>query len=236
MRVNVFGVRSLIERDRGHVGIEVEAIGIRIVIVAAEDPARQERVADHAQSAQRISPAGADPIVFLEPAPLLFRVVAVDVDCDVVQIIPIEIGPQLGQRVERDLVVVDFFVQPDDSCRQPHDTRDAIQGLVRLAKFDRWTGQFVGRIGRRVGLKVPILIRRRRRRSRGPSAGKRGPANRHFVGRSSRTLSGRKEKTGFPYHFAVRPSTAIYHRGDRGHFSISPVGVSSGGDCPANGH
>ena len=211
MRVNVFGKRRLVKRDRREVGIDIQAVGIGVVAVAAEDSSRQKRVPNHAQGAQRVSPAGANALVFLEPAPLLFRIVAVDVDRDVGQVVPIEIGPQLGQRLQRDLVVVDLFIESDDPCRQADDSRDSIEVLVRLAKFDCRSGRFRRRVWRRRRDGSGHSDTAPPRRSRRLSAGKRGQSNwaprRSVIARSARTG---KKKLRFGIISRLEPSTATH--------------------------
>ena len=133
----VLRVAPFVERDRRDIAVEMDRGGPGIVVIAAEEPAGEDRLGRDREGADRVAERPADGLVPPQPVPVSERGILVDPHLDVVELVVGEIPCDRSLGGGRDTVVLDAPIPEDDLRRDSEHPAGGIEHLPRLPSFDR---------------------------------------------------------------------------------------------------
>ena len=132
----VLGVTGLVQRDRRHVAEEVHRGRVRIVVVAAEQPARQERLDGDRDDAEGVAVGPPDGRVRPQPPPVFERRILIDPHLHVVELVVVQVVVDRLLGRGRDVVILDAAIPEDDLLRDAEDPPDAVDHGTGPAALD----------------------------------------------------------------------------------------------------
>ena len=133
----ILGMPPLVDGDRRNVAVEMDRGGPGVVVIAAEQPAREDGLGRHREGPDRVAERPADGPVLPQPSPILERGILVDPHLDVFEIIVSEVFGDRSFGGGRDAVILDATIPEDDLRGDAEHPSGAIEHLSRFAPLDR---------------------------------------------------------------------------------------------------
>ena len=132
----LLGVSGGVHSQRHHVGVEIHRVGVGIVRVAPKNPPRQKRVAHDRQRPHRVTHRPAHRAILAEAVPFTARIIFVEPDLDLLQVVAVQVVLQSHLGLGRHLMTRHTIVQHQHLRRHAHHPAHGVDHRAGTAAFD----------------------------------------------------------------------------------------------------
>ena len=123
-------------RNGRNIGINMNGVGERIVMITPKQPPGQQRFASHAEHSKGISPAGSHGFVGHQPLPVVAGAILIQADFDRIQFIALQISCDGVFGFPTDGMVFNSTIEQDQFSRNAPDPSEAVDDGSRFAAFN----------------------------------------------------------------------------------------------------
>ena len=134
-----------VDRNRRNVGINVNRVGERIVVITAEQPPGQQSFTDHAEHSKGIPPAGSHGLIGHQTFPVIAGAILIQPHFDRIQFVALQISRDGVFCFPTDGMIFDAPIEQDQFGRNPPDPAKSVDHRSTSATFNlrcRDGGQF----------------------------------------------------------------------------------------------